>query len=93
MRKTMETHELIVEMKLLERRLTLYEEKYSVLSEDFYTALMEGELEEYDAYDETRADFTKWKGIYEIWMRRKKAYRRKIEHRKLSDTMRLQPAY
>ena len=31
----MEIHELIVEMKLLERRLTLYEEKYGVLSEDF----------------------------------------------------------
>ena len=38
----MEIHELIVEMKLLERRLTLYEEKYGVLSEDFYNALMGG---------------------------------------------------
>ena len=36
----MEIHELVVEMKLLERRLTLYEEKYGVLSEDFYTALL-----------------------------------------------------
>jgi len=35
----MEIHELIVEMKLLERRLTLYEEKYGVLSEDFYASL------------------------------------------------------
>jgi hypothetical protein len=35
----MEIHELIVEMKLLERRLTLYEEKYGILSEDFYAAL------------------------------------------------------
>ena len=35
----METHELVVEMKLLERRLTLYEEKYGILSEDFYAAL------------------------------------------------------
>ena len=32
----MEIHELVIEMKLLERRLTLYEEKYGVLSEDFY---------------------------------------------------------
>ena len=32
----METHELVVEMKLLERRLTLYEEKYGVLGEDFH---------------------------------------------------------
>ena len=35
----MEIHELIVEMKLLERRLTLYEEKYGVLSEDFQPPL------------------------------------------------------
>jgi hypothetical protein len=49
-----ELHELVIEMKLLERRLTLYEEKYGILSEDFYNALMAGELAEYDEYDETR---------------------------------------
>ena len=58
----MKIHELVVEMKLLERRLTLYEEKYGVLSEDFYTALMSGQLARYDEYDETRADFSRWKG-------------------------------
>lgn len=89
----MDIHELIVEMKLLERRLTLYEEKYGVLSEDFYNALMAGELEQYDAYDETRADFSRWKGIYETWMRRKKTYRTQIQKRKLSESMRVQPAY
>jgi hypothetical protein len=89
----MEIHELIIEMKLLERRLTLYEEKYSVLSEDFYTGLMSGELAQYDSYDETRTDFSKWKGIYETWMRRKEAYRKQIQQRKLSETMRIQPAY
>jgi hypothetical protein len=31
----MEIHELVFEMKLLERRLTLYKEKYGILSEDF----------------------------------------------------------
>jgi hypothetical protein len=35
----MEIHELVIEMKLLERRLTVYEEKYGALSEDFYAAL------------------------------------------------------
>jgi hypothetical protein len=69
----MEIHELVIEMKLLERRLTLYEEKYGVLSEDFYEALTAGKLERYDEYDESRADFSRWKGIYETWMRRKQA--------------------
>src|SRR6266496_1892006 len=40
----MEIHELVVEMKLLERRLTLYEEKYGILSEDFHAALLAGKL-------------------------------------------------
>lgn len=89
----MEIHELIIEMKLLERRLTLYEEKYGILSEDFYAALMAGELARYDAYDETRADFSRWKGIYETWLRRKEAYTKQIQQRELVETLRVQPAY
>ncbi|MEW6718530.1 MAG: hypothetical protein AB1345_13645 [Chloroflexota bacterium] len=75
----MEIHELVIEMKLLERRLTLYEEKYGVLSEDFYSALMSGKLEKYDTFDETRSDFSRWKGIYETWLRRKQAYTKQNE--------------
>ena len=89
----MDIHELIIEMKLLERRLTLYEEKYGILSEDFHTALLAGELSQYDAYDETRVDFSRWKGIYETWLRRKEDYTKKIRQRKLSETLRVQPAY
>lgn len=89
----MEIHELVIEMKLLERRLSLYEEKYEVLSEDFYNALVTGKLERYDEYDETRADYSRWKGIYETWRRRKDTYRTQIEQRELADTLRLQPAY
>ncbi len=89
----MEIHELVIEMKLLERRLTLYEEKYGVLSEDFYAALTSGKLADYDAYDETRTDFSRWKGIYETWLRRKKAYTEQIQQRNLSETLHFQPAY
>ncbi len=80
-------------MKSLERRLTLYEEKYGVLSEDFYAALMAGELEKYDEYDETRADFSRWKGLYEVWLRRKQAYHELLKARDLARMMRYQPAY
>jgi hypothetical protein len=89
----MEIHELVVEMKLLERRLTLYEEKYGVLSEDFYKALFAGDLARYDEYDETRTDFSRWKGIYETWLRRKRSYTEQIEQRKLAETLRFQPTY
>jgi hypothetical protein len=89
----MGVHKLVIEMKLLERRATLYEEKYGVLSEDFYAALMSGALAAYDAYDESRADFSRWKGIYETLGRRKDAYRKQLEGRDLAKILRAQPAY
>ena len=89
----MQIYELVVEMKLLERRLSLYEEKYGILSEDFYAALMSGQLSRYDEHDETRADFSRWKGIYETWLRRKQAYTVQLKQRELTETLRCQPAY
>ena len=89
----MEVYELVIEMKPLERRLTLYEEKYGVLSEDFYAALIAGELADYDAHDESRADFSRWKGIYETLRRRNDAYRKQLEGRELATLLRVQPAY
>ncbi len=89
----MEIHELVIEMKLLERRLTLYEEKYGVLSDDFYQALMTGKLARFDEYDETRSDFSRWKGVYETWLRRKKAYSEQLKKRELVEAFRIQPAY
>lgn len=89
----MEIHELVIKMKLLERRMTLYEEKYGILSQDFYEALMSGKLERFDELDETRADFSRWKGIYETWSRRKRAYDEQLAQRDVAATLRYQPAY
>jgi len=61
--------------------------------EDLYAALMAGELERYDAFDETRADFSRWKGIYETWLRRKQAYTARMRQCELAETLRVQPAY
>jgi hypothetical protein len=87
------TYELVIEIKLLERRLTLYEEKYGILSEDFYPALMSGKLAQYDEYDETRTDFSRWKGLYETWQRRKAAYHQQLAEHDVVDALRVQPAY
>lgn len=89
----MKIHELVVEMKMLERRLTLYEEKYGILSQNFYDALMSGQLERYDDYDETRTDFSRWKGIYETWQRRKQKYDAQIKEQDIAESLRLQPSY
>ena len=89
----MDLYELVLELKLLERRLTLYEEKYGVLSDDFYQALMAGELARYDEFDESRVDFSRWKGIFETWLRRKKAYDEQVRKERVANALRFQPAY
>ncbi len=89
----MHIHELVVEMKPLERRMTLFEEKYGVLSADFHAGLMSGQLARYDDFDESRADFSRWKGLYETWLRRKAAYERQLKEHSLAETLRTQPAY
>ena len=89
----MQTHELVVEMKLLERRMTLFEEKYGVLSADFHTALLAGELARYDEFDETRSDFSRWKGLYQTWLRRKEACEKLFKEHGFAETLRFQPAY
>jgi hypothetical protein len=38
--------------------------------------------------DETRADFSRWKGIYETWLRRKQSYTEQINQRELAETLR-----
>lgn len=89
----MDLYELVLEMKQLERRLTLYEEKYGILSQDFYDLLSAGRLSRYDDFDETRADFSRWKGVYETWRRRKAAYGEQIKHRDPTTVLRIQPVY
>jgi hypothetical protein len=89
----MDIQELVLEMKVLERRLMLYEEKYGILSEDFYAALMAGKFAPYDAYDEMRTDFSRWKGLYETWQRRKAAYTERMRQQDVAATLRVQPVY
>ena len=36
-------------------------------------------MKKYDGFDETRSDFSRWKGIYETWKRRKEAYRKQYK--------------
>lgn len=89
----MDLYQLVLELKVLERRLTLYEEKYGVLSEDFHRALMAGELAHFDEYDESRVDFSRWKGLYETWLRRKTAYDEQVREETIVKALRHQPAY
>lgn len=85
-------YELVIEMKILERRLSPYEEKYGVLSEDFYEAYRTGDLARFDEYEETRVDFSRWRGIYDTWLRRNRVYSSQIENCQISEIFHFQPA-
>ena len=61
--------------------------KYGILSADFHAALMSGKFSRYDDYDETRTDFSPWKGIYETWLRRKEAYTDLIKQRDITEAL------
>ena len=54
-------------------------------------ALISGRLARYDAYDETRVDFSRWQGVYETWLRRKAAYTEHMQQRDLAEALRVQP--
>jgi hypothetical protein len=54
---------------------------------------MSGKLARYDEYDETRSDFSRWKGIYETWQRRKRRYDAQLQDHNIVDSLRFQPAY
>ena len=69
------------------------EEKYGILSQDFYDALNVGKLSRYDEFDETRTDFSRWKGIYETWQRRKTAYSGQLQQGGPAAALRVQPVY
>jgi hypothetical protein len=85
--------ELVIQINYLERQMSLYEEKYGVLSEDFYAALMAGKLARYDEFDETRADFCRWNSLYRSWLWCKDEYSRQIGSVELDKALSFQPAY
>jgi len=64
----MQTKELIQDMGRLETKLHEFEARFGVKSRDFYTAMTEGKLEEFDALDEYRMSFVEWLALYKTWL-------------------------
>ena len=71
-------NELLKDMHRLETELRRFELKYGVKSQDFYEAMMRGDLAEFDALDEYRMDFLEWLALYETWLSLNEKYRRLI---------------
>lgn len=64
----MQTKELIQDMGRLETKLHEFEARFGVKSQDFYTAMTEGQLEEFDTLDEYRMSFVEWLALYKTWL-------------------------
>jgi len=62
----MELQEGIRELHALDERLWELEDKYGMLSPDFYQAMMAGELSEFDGELGYHEDFLGWLAWYEM---------------------------
>ncbi len=69
---------LLKDMIKLEAELGRFEARFGVKSEDFYAAMMRGDLEEFDALDEYRMAFVEWLALYETWLSFDNKYRQLI---------------
>jgi hypothetical protein len=72
-------NELLADMSKLQAELSRFETQFGVKSQDFYAAMMRGDLEEFDALDEVRTDFVAWLALYKTWLSLEDKYRQLIE--------------
>jgi hypothetical protein len=60
--------QLVVDLSKLEAELSRFETRFGVKSQEFYEALMRGDLEEFDALDDYRMEFIEWLALYKTWL-------------------------
>jgi hypothetical protein len=85
----MELQQLIREIHWIEWQLRIFEDKYGLLSQDFYEAMESGQLSEFDDGEDPHFhDFLEWHGLYKVWLRREQAYRELLRQRPLPDQLR-----
>ena len=88
----MELQVLVREMHWLEWQMRIFEDRYGVLSRDFYQAMESGELSELDGDAESRfQDFLEWHGLYKIWLKREQTYRQLLPRQTMVKQLRSLP--
>jgi len=91
--KTMELQQLVRELHWLEWQMRVFEDRYGVLSRDFYRAMEAGELSDLDDGEAPRFhDFLEWHGLYKTWLRRGQGYRQSLHRRSVLERLRGLPA-
>lgn len=69
---------LVKDLNKLEADLGRFETRFGVKSQEFYEAMMRGDLEEFDALDEYRMEFVEWLALYKTWLSFDKKYRQLV---------------
>ena len=88
----MELKLLIRDLHWIEWQLRTFEDRYGVLSRDFYRAMEAGELSDLDDGAEPRfRDFLEWHGLYKVWQRREQTYRQLLHRQTVLDQLRNLP--
>ena len=85
----MELQQIVREIHWIEWQLRTYEDRYGILSQDFYQAMESGLLSEFDDGEELYFyDFLEWHGLYKIWLKREHSYREQLRQRSLPEQLR-----
>lgn len=86
---------LLKDMKQLEPELSQFELKFGVNSQEFYRAITNGDLEEFDELDDYRMEFVTWLGLYETWLSLNEKYRQLIQRQPVALQIKanLEPVY
>jgi hypothetical protein len=61
-------NQLVRDLSRLEADLSRFETRFGVKSPEFYQAMMRGDLEEFDAFDDYRMEFIEWLALYKTWL-------------------------
>lgn len=76
--------DLLQDIVQLEADLGRFETRFGVKSQDFYQAMMRGDLADFDALDEYRMTFIEWLSLYKTWLSLDKKYNQLIERQPIA---------
>lgn len=88
----MDLQDLVCEIHLLDEQLQIFEEKYGILSRDFYEAMIAGQLAEFDGEEGYHQDFLRWLGLYKTWLHRQQKYQEILSRQSIVEQLRMASA-
>ncbi len=86
---------LVQDMNRLESELRDFEVRFGVKSPEFCSAMVHGDLDDFDALDEYRMEFIKWLALFKTWTSLDEKYRQLVSRQPIGVQLKanLQLAY